>query len=158
MSVTGKKGRDKSSVGRFGCQARSVCVTTVYILTQPAWALLNYMTARHGQAVTSLLPPSASNNFCPKGAGRICTVPGKGFSKCNHPSLGDGRSRAAAQSGWGSIHVRGCSRKVSVGEMLLPSGFFGPCALQGGRCAGGIQEPTSAEGSQQPLASVPAVF
>lgn len=36
MSVTGKKGRDKSSIGRFRCQAHSVCVcvTGVYILTE----------------------------------------------------------------------------------------------------------------------------
>lgn len=82
----------------------------------------------------------------------------KAFPRAVTPAWVWGRSRAAAQSDWGSIHPWGCSRKVSLGEMLLPLGSFGLCALQGGRSAGGIQEPTTAEGSQQPLARVPAVF
>lgn len=41
MSVTGNKGRDKSSIGCFRCQAHSVCECVSqggYKLTQSAWA------------------------------------------------------------------------------------------------------------------------
>lgn len=68
MSVTGKKGRDKSSVGRFGCQARSACVTTVYILTQTVWVPPELHDSSLWAGCYRSAPSIALKQFLPKGS------------------------------------------------------------------------------------------
>lgn len=85
MSVTGNKGRDKSSIGCFRCQAHSlsvcVCVTGVDINSHSLpGLLLNCMTACKGQAATGLLLPApTSKDFSLKRAGMFCAVPKETF-------------------------------------------------------------------------------
>lgn len=91
MSVTGNKGRDKSSIGCFRCQAHSVCVcvTGVDINSHsPPGLLLNCMTACKGQAATGLLPGQTSKDSSLKRAGMFCAVPKEAFSRSSCLGMG----------------------------------------------------------------------
>lgn len=93
MSVTGNKGRDKSSIGCFRCQAHSVCVcvcvTGVDINSHsPAGLLLHCMTACKGQAAPGLLPGPTSKDFSLKRAGMLCAVPKETFLRSSCLGMG----------------------------------------------------------------------
>lgn len=80
MSVTGKKGRDKSSIGCFRCQAHSVCVTGVYILTESVLvpSKLHDSLQRAGCYQTAS-KTDLYKDFSVKRAGRIHVVPKETF-------------------------------------------------------------------------------